>query len=66
MAKGINPINSMEAVDPIFKYIVEPVSNAMSWFFELFSHIHNGKTNSYIAWCLGFLILIIIWVLGVR
>lgn len=52
--------------DPFWKYIVEPISKAMAWFYSLFSHIHNGRTNAYIAWCLGFLILMLIWVLGFK
>lgn len=57
---------SENAIDPFWKYIVEPISKAIAWFFALFSHIHNGKTEAYIAWSLGFLILLLIWVLGVR
>lgn len=52
-----------EALDPFFRYIVKPISKALAWFYSLFSHIHNGRTNAYIAWCLVFLILLLIWVL---
>jgi len=52
--------------DPFWKCIVEPVSKALNWFFGLFSGMHNGRTDAYIAWCVGFLIVVLVWVLGFK
>jgi hydrogenase-4 component B len=65
-AAGLYPIEISyheEERDPIFGFIVEPASRLLAWFYSLFSRIHNGKTNAYIAWCGGFLIFLLLWVL---
>lgn len=53
-------------LDAVWEIIVRPISRAISKFLLLFSGIHNGKTNSYIAWGLAFLVLMLIWVAGFR
>ena len=44
-----------EHLDAVWDIIVRPVSRGISKFLLLFSGLHNGKTNSYIAWGLTFL-----------
>ncbi|MFA5667544.1 MAG: hypothetical protein WC944_11205, partial [Candidatus Cloacimonadaceae bacterium] len=53
-------------LDAVWEIIVRPVSKAISRFLLLFSRIHNGKTNSYIAWGLAFLVILLVWVVGFR
>lgn len=55
-----------EHLDAVWDIIVRPVSRAISKFLLLFSGIHNGKTNSYIAWGLAFLVIVLVWVVGFR
>jgi len=52
-------------LEPIYELLLIPFSKFIRRFLKLFAGIHNGKTNSYIAWNLGFLILLLILVLGV-
>ncbi|MCB5261129.1 MAG: hypothetical protein M0Q16_09790, partial [Candidatus Cloacimonetes bacterium] len=53
-------------LDAVWDIIVRPLSRAIFKFLSLFSHIHNGKTESYITWSLAFLVLLLIWVVGFR
>ncbi|MCB5272041.1 MAG: hypothetical protein LHW56_09385, partial [Candidatus Cloacimonetes bacterium] len=55
-----------EHLDAVWDIIVRPVSRGISKFLLLFSGLHNGKTNSYIAWGLAFLVLVLVWVVGFR
>lgn len=55
-----------EHPDAVWNLLVMPVCRKISGFLKLFSGIHNGNTNSYIAWALAFLVLALIWVLGFR
>jgi hypothetical protein len=52
--------------DAIWTLVVRPVSRIISKFLLFFARIHNGKTNSYIAWALGFLVILLVWVVGFR
>jgi len=56
---------SEEVKDFLFSLIIYPFSKLLDRFFKLFNGIHNGRTNSYIAYSLGFLVILLIWVLGV-
>ncbi|MDD2424050.1 MAG: proton-conducting transporter membrane subunit [Candidatus Cloacimonetes bacterium] len=55
-----------EHLDAVWDIIVRPVSRGISKFLLLFSGLHNGKTNSYIAWGLTFLVIVLVWVVGFR
>ncbi|MDD4147439.1 MAG: proton-conducting transporter membrane subunit, partial [Candidatus Cloacimonetes bacterium] len=55
-----------EHPDAVWNLVVRPVSRIISNFLLLFAGIHNGKTNSYIAWALGFLVILLVWVVGFR
>lgn len=55
-----------EHLDVVWDIIVRPVSRGISKFLLLFSGLHNGKTNSYIAWGLAFLVIVLVWVVGFR
>lgn len=57
---------SEEHPDQVWEMIVTPLSKLLSRMLLLFSGIHNGRTNSYIAWALAFLVLMLIWVAGFR
>lgn len=53
-------------LDAVWDIIVRPVSRAISKFLLFFSRIHDGKTNSYIAWGFAFLVILLVWVVGFR
>jgi formate hydrogenlyase subunit 3/multisubunit Na+/H+ antiporter MnhD subunit len=57
---------SEEHPDAVWELFVLPLSRRISSFLRFFSGIHNGKTNSYIAWALVFLVLMLAWVVGFR
>ncbi len=51
--------------DFVNELLIKPAIRLYHRFLAMFDGIHNGKTNGYIAWCLGWLILILMLVLGV-
>ncbi|MCK9331837.1 MAG: hypothetical protein M0Q19_01520 [Candidatus Cloacimonetes bacterium] len=55
-----------EHPDALWDFIVKPATKVITRFFALFNRIHNGKTNSYIAWVLAFLVFALIWVVGFK
>lgn len=55
-----------EVRDAVWDKLIAPVAAALRGFLKLFSHIHNGKTNSYIAYSLAFIVILIIWIVGLR
>ncbi|MDD2331059.1 MAG: proton-conducting transporter membrane subunit [Candidatus Cloacimonetes bacterium] len=52
-----------EVRDLVERFVILPVTRLIAAFLKLFSGIHNGKTNSYIAYSLVVLILLMFWVL---
>ncbi|MDD3283321.1 MAG: hypothetical protein PHY41_07605, partial [Candidatus Cloacimonetes bacterium] len=55
-----------EHPDALWDFIVKLATKVITRFFALFNRIHNGKTNSYIAWVLAFLVFALIWVVGFK
>jgi hypothetical protein len=56
---------SEEVKDFLFSFVILPLTKLIDRFLRLFNKIHNGRTSSYIAYSLGFLVLMLIWVLRV-
>ncbi len=46
--------------------LVRPLAGAIRWFLGLFTWIQSGQTQSYILYGLIFLVVLIIWIIGVR
>ena len=55
-----------ELQDPVYRYITQPLTRALNWIYALFSKIAQGNSNAYVAWSLGFLLLLIIWIMGFK
>ncbi len=48
------------------RLLIRPLVRAVQWFLKLFSWIQSGHMQQYILYGLVFLILLIIWTMGVR
>ncbi len=52
--------------DIVERWLVRPLIDFLQRFFNLFSWIQSGRTQQYILYGLIFLIILIIWIIGVR
>ncbi len=52
--------------DIVERWFVRPLIDFLQRFFNLFSWIQSGRTQQYILYGLIFLIILIIWIIGVR
>lgn len=55
-----------ELQDPVYRFITQPFTRALNWIYALFSRIAQGNSNAYVAWSLGFVLLLIIWIMGFK
>lgn len=45
-------------------YLIDPVNRFIRWFMGLFAWVQSGRTQQYILYGLVFLLLLIVWIIG--
>ncbi len=51
--------------DFLERHLIQPVLKFLSWFMNMFSWIQSGRMQQYIIYGLLFLIILLIWIIGV-
>ncbi|MBN2089877.1 hypothetical protein JW964_09690 [candidate division KSB1 bacterium] len=54
------------STDLLEKWLIQPIINWLQYFLRLLTWIQSGRTQQYILYGLIFLIILVIWVIGVR
>jgi hypothetical protein len=48
------------------RWLIQPILGLLQYFLRLLSWVQSGRTQQYILYGLIFLVILVIWVIGVR